>query len=124
MAEYPDHMRGPTEPGYVYRARVRSIYDGDTWRVDIDCGFKMWLMNEPIRLAGIDTPEVRGEERPHGLIVRDFCRAEYLGKLIIVRTHRGHRGKYGRWIAEVFVDGISVNELLVERGMARRVDWG
>lgn len=113
-----------TEPAYIYRARVRSIYDGDTWRVDIDCGFKMWLMNEPIRLMDIDTPEVRGPERPRGLVVRDFCREHYLDQEVILHTAKGDRGKYGRWIAEVFHDGVSVNALLVERGMARLVGWG
>ncbi len=35
---------------YVYDARVVSVYDGDTIRVDIDLGFNLWLHNESIRL--------------------------------------------------------------------------
>lgn len=29
-------------------------------------------------------------------------------------------GMYGRWIAEVFCDGVSVNDQLIERGFAKK----
>jgi micrococcal nuclease len=48
---------------YTYKAKVLSVYDGDSLRLDIDLGFKVVMQNQRVRLLGIDTPEVRGEER-------------------------------------------------------------
>ena len=56
---------------YTYNARCTSVYDGDSITVDIDLGFNHWMLNQKIRLFGINTPEVRGAERPSGLIARD-----------------------------------------------------
>lgn len=52
---------------YTYRALVKSIYDGDTLRADIDLGFGVILADQSLRLLGIDTPEIKGVERPQEL---------------------------------------------------------
>ena len=49
---------------YTYKARCVSVYDGDSITLDIDLGFNHWMLNQKIRLLGIDTPEIRGPERP------------------------------------------------------------
>ena len=88
---------------YKYRAIVTKIYDGDTITVDIDLGFGVWLFKQSIRLARIDTPEIRGEEREDGLRVRDTFR-EWLPiySEVYLVTNKDKSGKYGRWIAEVY----------------------
>jgi micrococcal nuclease len=53
---------------YEYKAFVTSVYDGDSITCDLDLGLNVWLKNQKIRLLGIDTPEIRGEERELGLI--------------------------------------------------------
>ena len=71
---------------------------------------------------GIDTLELRGDEREKGLKVRDFVRNLILNKKIIVRTIDDKKGKYGRLLAVILVkvDGkeINLNELLVKKGLA------
>jgi micrococcal nuclease len=57
---------------YYYQARVRSVYDGDTIRTDVDPGMNMLLTNEPLRLHRINSPELRGDEREQGLISGDY----------------------------------------------------
>ena len=52
---------------YEYKAIVKKVYDGDTITVDIDLGFGITFNDKSIRLSGIDTPEIRGEERLEGL---------------------------------------------------------
>ena len=42
---------------YEYKVNILKIVDGDTVDVDIDLGFGVWLRDERVRLAGIDTPE-------------------------------------------------------------------
>ncbi len=50
------------------------------------------------------------------------------GKEIIVRTIKAKdggdsKGKYGRWLAEIYLDGEDVNELMVSSGNAVRKDY-
>jgi micrococcal nuclease len=87
---------------YEYNAKIISVYDGDTVRADIDLGFNMLMLNQQIRLLGIDTPEVRGDSREQGIIVRDFVREMILDKKIILRTQKDESGKYGRWLGDIF----------------------
>lgn len=116
----------PEAPAYVYRAVVRSIYDGDTMRVDVDLGFGTWRMDQILRLAGIDTPEVRGIERDDGLRARAFVEDRIPpGSVVLIRTYRDRTGKYGRYIAEVWRDGISLGDELLRAGLAvpYGADW-
>ena len=106
----------PKHVPYVYSAVVTDVYDGDTVTVTIDLGFNVLLSDQKIRLLGVDTPELRGEEREEGLKVRDQVRKMILNKKVIIRTHKDKKGKYGRWLAEVFIEGKSINEWLKKEG--------
>ena len=103
---------------YEYKAHVTKVYDGDTITCDIDLGFGIHLKKQSIRLLYIDTPEVRGEEREQGLIVRDIVAEKILDKDIIIRTSKDRKGKYGRWLGEIIVDGLNLNEWLLNNGHA------
>lgn len=103
---------------YAYKAEVTEVYDGDTITADVDLGFNTWRRDEKLRLFGIDAPEVRGEERPQGLISRDALRAKILGKDVIVCTIKDKTGKYGRYLAEIYLDGTNINAWLVENNYA------
>lgn len=109
---------------YYYRANVVRVYDGDTCTVDLDLGFYCWLKNQKIRLARIDTPELRGSEREAGLRSRDALRKLILDKRVTLQTMRDQREKYGRWLAEIWleqVDGsvVNVNDWLLDNGYAK-----
>lgn len=109
---------------YEYRAVVRSVYDADTIRVDIDLGCNVWLHDEPLRLYGIDAPELRGSEREAGLVARDWLRKRLPeGAEITIDTKKDRKGKYGRWLAIVYLDGEDLNEALVESGHAIRAKY-
>lgn len=103
---------------YIYKALVTGVYDGDTITVDIDFGMNIWRRDVKLRLARIDTPELRGEERPKGLLVRDYVRDLILNKYVIIKTIKDSTGKYGRYLAEVFINDLHLNNHLVEKGMA------
>ena len=103
---------------YLYKAQVVGVYDGDTITVDIDLGMDTWKKNVKLRLARIDTPEVRGQEKERGKEVRDYVRDLILNKEVTIKTLKDATGKYGRYIAEVVVDGINLNDHLIEQGMA------
>lgn len=107
---------------YTYKAKVLSIYDGDSLRLDIDLGFKVVMHNQRVRLLGIDAPEVRGDERDQGLITRDHLRELLQDKEVIIKTFKDKYGKYGRWLVDVFLpseDGLlNINRHLIDEGLA------
>ena len=108
---------------YHYRAIVNSVYDGDTCTVDIDLGLRTWIRSEKIRLHRINAPELRGPEREAGLKSRDFLRSQIEGKEVYIQTFKDKKGKYGRYIADIWLQAesgtwINVNDLLVEKGYA------
>ena len=110
---------------HEYNADVISVYDGDTIRIDIDLGFGVWLRNQSIRLLGIDTPEVRGEEKDAGIVARDRLieLLEQNNNKCVIKTHKSvKRGKYGRILVEVFTDpdSKSLNKVLIDEGLADR----
>lgn len=104
---------------YEYNAYVTKVYDGDTITVDIDLGLGVWLRGQKIRLAGINAPEIRGEDRPLGLLSRDRLRELVLDKFVKITTFKDKKGKYGRWIADVYTDECFVNETLVIEDLAK-----
>ena len=104
---------------YEYKAYVRKVYDGDTVTVDIDLGFGVVMQSQKLRLLRINAPEVRGKERPAGLKSRDALRSKIAGKWVIIKTQRDKKGKYGRWLAEIMLDGVCVNDWLLTEGYAK-----
>lgn len=103
---------------YQYSATVVSIYDGDTITAMVDLGFGVQV-KQKLRLARINTPEVRGPQREQGIAARDYL-VDLIpeGSEIDVRTIKDTQEKYGRYLAEVFKGDICVNDLLVQAGMA------
>jgi endonuclease YncB( thermonuclease family) len=113
---------------YEYNAEIISVYDGDTVRAIIDLGFGVQLRGETgkgvkLRLSGLNTPEVRGEQKEAGLISRDRLRERILGKNVILKTFKDATGKYGRYIAEIHLEDENINEWLITEGLAERREY-
>jgi len=108
---------------YEYAAHVISVYDGDTFRADVDLGFRVTCRGLDFRMLGINAPEVRGETRAAGLASRDALRHLVLDLDVTIHTHLDEQEKYGRWLAQVFVSGpdapmLDVNKWLVDNQFA------
>jgi len=110
-----------THQPYCYKAKCISVYDGDTVTLAISLGFGV-TMREKIRLLGINTPEVRGPEREKGLVSRDRLRELIDYKDVIIVTHKDKGGKFGRLLATIFLDGVNINQQLVDEGLAEVYD--
>ena len=113
---------------YHYKATVVSVYDGDTITVDIDLGFNATL-RMAVRLARINAPEVRGEQRAAGLTAAEALRQWLpVGEQVYLKTYKDGREKYGRYLAEVLIDlnqsdGLTnINDWLVVNGYAQKMD--
>jgi len=108
---------------YIYNAYVTSVYDGDTITCDINCGFGVQLKKQKIRLFGLNTPEVRGEEKAEGIISRDKLRERILEKEILLKTKKDKKGKYGRYLGVVYLGNENINDWLVESGLAKKAEY-
>lgn len=107
---------------YEYKAKIIDVYDGDTVTAVIELGFNV-TVTEKVRLARIDTPEVRGEEKADGFISRDRLKERILDKDVIIKTEKDKKGKYGRYIAEIILDDENLNDWLVTEGLAVYRDY-
>lgn len=110
---------------YKYEATVRRWVDGDTVDVDIDLGFGLIFHNQRLRLYGIDAYESRTrdlDEKEKGLAATAFVNEMApVGSKITIVTYK--EGKYGRILAEVFLDDYTnLNTLLTEKGHAERYE--
>ena len=116
-----------TENLYQYKVSVTRIVDGDTVDVDVDLGFGVWLRNERIRLAGVDTPEKRTRdpiEKKAGVKASEFTAKMLTGAdEVILVSHEKGKGKYGRILGTLMCDGMSLNDALISSGNAKEY-WG
>ena len=119
-------VQAAPEYGTVLVSRVISVYDGDTFRVDIDSLPPIVGKNIPIRLNGVDTPEIRGKcqyEKDLALKARDFVRNK-LANAKEIKLTKLQRGKYFRVVADVYVDGVSLEQELLENKLAYKYTGG
>jgi len=111
---------------YEYKAELKRIIDGDTIVCDIDLGFGIWLRDEHVRFARINSPEIRTrdlKEKEKGLAAKEFVSFILAtSKELKLKTLKS-KGKYGRYVAEILVDGTNLNDLLVEEGLAKYVEY-
>lgn len=107
---------------YEYKSKVVKIIDGDTIDVDIDLGFDVVLSKQRIRLYGIDTPEYRTKdkiEKFYGKLSADFLKKNCpKGSYITLKTHLDKKGKFGRILGEIIVDGNNLNQQMIEENLA------
>ncbi len=114
------------EYGTVIVSKVISVYDGDTFRVDIDSLPPIVGKNIPIRLNGVDTPEIRGKckyEKDLAIKARDFVRNK-LANAKEIKLNNLQRGKYFRVVANVIVDGVSLEQELLDNELAYKYTGG
>jgi len=92
---------------YEYRVKIVKVIDGDTVDVDIDLGFGVWMMDERVRIIGIDTPESRTRdkvEKKFGLAAKARLKS-LLGKSCVLKTEvnkngEDMKGKFGRILGD------------------------
>ena len=89
---------------------IKSCYDGDTCTTS---------KGEKIRLACIDSPELKGNNANPipAKKARDFLNNLISNKQVSIR--RITFDKYGRTVAELYKDEINIQKLLVDKNLAK-----
>lgn len=108
---------------FSYTGKIVNIVDGDTFDILFDLGFNVSLKHR-CRLAGIDTPEVRGPEKAIGKEVSNYVSSLILGKTLQIDVEK-RKGKYGRYIVDIHLDNINttLTEKLISEQKGRRVEY-
>ena len=97
---------------YIFPVKVKSVYDADTFTGTIDLGFGLHMSKQKFRLYGINAYEVTlrhgttVEEKQKGISGRDAVRKLLIkNNKVLVETVKTSKGKYGRYLAIVWVPG-------------------
>ena len=93
--------------------KIKNCYDGDTCTTE---------SGEKIRLACIDAPEIRGKNADP---LKAEASKEFINNLLSnkkVKIKRIDTDRYGRTVAEIFIEGINIQKLMVQYGFANNDD--
>lgn len=103
------------EGGYVIK-----VYDGDTITIAQRLPYlKSPLYRFSVRLAGIDSPEIKGktdEEKSAAKISQKVLEKLVLNKNITIKNVKTE--KYGRLLADVYLGDIHINRWLLDNNYA------
>ncbi len=127
---------------YEYLVTKWKVSDGDTVDFEVllvnpDLGFgftdynQQYVFLDRFRLYGINCPESDTEEGEQATVFTTTWLSEcnrLMGDIIVrtfknQRTGNSKRGKYGRWLAEVWCDGECLNRELLKAGHAVAVEY-
>jgi micrococcal nuclease len=113
---------------YTFEAHCNRVIDGDTAEFEIDVivelPFNDYLVlkkTHSVRFAGINCPEKKGETKEAGLAAMQYTADRIAGKMVTLRTEKvgsGFEEKYGRYVGHIYIDGVYLNQELVETGHA------
>jgi endonuclease YncB( thermonuclease family) len=100
------------------------VYDGDT----ITIASKMPYENSPlfrfnVRLNGIDTPEIKSKNENEKLLAKKA--RDSLSQLIIhknITLQNVKNEKYGRILADVYLDDLHLNKWMIDQHFAVEYD--
>ena len=90
--------------------KIKNCYDGDTCTTE---------SGEKIRLACIDAPEIRGKNADP---LKAKASKEFINNLLSkkkVNIERIDKDRYGRTVAEIFIEGTNIQKLMVQNGFAK-----
>lgn len=112
-------VAAPCPAGDLRRAHIVRVLDGDTIVADLDMGLGM-TMAAPLRFAGVDTPELGAKDpaiRAAAVRAREYV-ARQVNLSPDFTVCIGKRDDFGRVLATVYVGGVSLNQALLEQGLA------
>jgi endonuclease YncB( thermonuclease family) len=111
----------PISSGFVVK-----VYDGDTITIISKLPYKeSSLYKFSVRLNGIDCPEIKGEtlkEKQCAQLAKEELSKLILNKNVILKDLKTE--KYGRILAEVYLDDLHLNQYMLDKKLAVKYDGG
>jgi len=110
----------------VDKGMVIKVYDGDTITIASKLPYpESPLYRFSVRLNGIDCPEIKGKnetEKECAQIAKKEMSDLILNKIICLKNVETE--KYGRILADVYLDELHINKHMVEKRLAVAYDGG
>ena len=91
----------PTPTGFD-SVSIASIYDGDTFKINLNCSLAVYCEKVPVRVRGVDTPEIKGKtdrEKKLAQQAKSFTQ-NFLAQAPVSLSNCG-RDKYFRLLCDV-----------------------
>lgn len=110
----------------IFFSAIISIYDADTFTINLPCNMPVVCKSVPIRAEGYDAPEIRGkceEEKALAQEAKAYV-TETLKKSKKIELRDLVRDKYFRLRAKVYVDGQALDRLIIDKELARAYHGG
>ncbi|RDH84025.1 MAG: nuclease [endosymbiont of Galathealinum brachiosum] len=112
--------------GDVVVSEVTSIYDADTFKVNIKGWPDVIGKRISVRVLGVDAPEIRGKctsEKTAARLAKQFT-VQFLRSGSYIELRNIKRGKYFRILADVFVDDQNLAKALIMAKHGRPYNGG
>jgi micrococcal nuclease len=109
--------------------KVVKVYDGDTIYIasdEIKCPMPNKTFRFAIRIKHIDTPEIRtknAEEKALAKKAKHAMEELVLNKYVTLEEVE-HESKWGRILAVVKVNGVTISDVMLEMGHAKPYEGG
>ena len=105
--------------GSVTVSKVGTIYDGDTFYVNIDRWPSIVGEHIAVRVKGVDTPEMQGKCDSETQLARKAKQftVEFLRRATSIQLRNVSRDKYFRVLADVYVGEKNLARELISKGL-------
>lgn len=114
------------EESVLQNVSVASVYDGDTFKINLNCSLAVYCEKVPVRVRGVDTPEIKGKtgrEKKLAQMAKEFTQA-FLDQKPITLSDCG-RDKYFRLLCDVTNgEGKNLADELIRRELGDPYDGG
>ena len=107
--------------GNTYRCVILRHIDADTSYARVHLGMDV-SVNVTFRWAGINAPELKTDEGKAATAAVNAWLP--VGARCDVQTTKGKKEKFGRYLAVFLVDGVDLNQRLIDEGFAVPYDGG
>jgi len=112
-----------SSPTKDYNATLIDCHNGNTCTFDIHLGLGVVLTKQTVRFCDINTPAETTKTKDNVLHLIKTARS------VILRIPQkknctdncDDRGKYGRWLAYIIIDGNNLNQMMLDNGLA--TEW-
>ena len=106
--------------------KVIKVYDGDTFTIISKLPYQESpIYRFSVRLNGIDSPEIKGKTDNEKVLARksrDALSQLIMGKIVTLKNTSVE--KYGRVLADVYLQDLCINEWMIENNYATKYNGG
>ena len=108
----------------ITSGHVIKVYDGDTITIASKMPYEnSSLFRFNVRLNGIDTPEIKSKhksEKSLAILARDSLSQLIMNKNVTLQNVKNE--KYGRILADVYLDDLHINKWMIDQQFAVEYD--